>query len=457
MRLIPTALTQRSIDPNDPTGGQTIDALRARQVALQEAQAKAPAQIASPWQGLAFMADRLVNNVQQRRAADAEAAGRQRLAQLMSGINYDTGASPAQIAGISTLDPELGTRMVADAIRARRELLQQQHQDAMTREGWTQQEKMLGQRQAFDASQTAAAQAHADAAQQAGFTQQQKMQGSSQDFQRQQAEDAQAHADQTQQAQFGQQDAMQQAGFTHQDQAAARAAAVDAAKPKSSVGQIETDFKNGIYGDPTTPEAQKMRDDALNKATTVIQPGGAADRKALWAQQDDYVNTAATLGQLNRASSLLKQGINTGYGSSAVTTYGAMGLPGGDAEQAKRTKEYNNIMNQEAILAMSGTLKGATSDKEMAEFIRNMNDPTLDPATKSGMIDRLVARAQSNQELQAARIRELGGDIPQPQAAVPTDVEAQTLNDARDAIAKGAPAEMVRKRLVDKGIDPGKL
>lgn len=234
MRLIPTSLTQRTVDPNDPTGGMTIDALRARQLALQDATPRAPAQIASPWQGLAFMADRLVNNVQQKQAAAEEAAGRQKLAQIMGGINYDTGATPQQIAALETLDPDLGTRMVADAIRARRELAQQAHQDAMTREGWTEQEKMLGNRQAFETQQTAAAQAHADQSQAAGFEQQNRLQGQSQDFQRQQAADARAAAA-----------ASQQAGFEHSDRSAQEARDYQAGLPQTETAKLDADLKAG--------------------------------------------------------------------------------------------------------------------------------------------------------------------------------------------------------------------
>lgn len=120
MRLIPTSLTQRTVDPNDPTGGKTIDALRARQLALQKAAPEAPAQIASPWQGAAYLANVFANSQQQKQAEAEEAAGRQRLAQLIGGIDMATGATPQQLADIGTLDPDMETKLFADAMAQRR-------------------------------------------------------------------------------------------------------------------------------------------------------------------------------------------------------------------------------------------------------------------------------------------------------------------------------------------------
>lgn len=234
MRLIPTALTQRTVDPNDPTGGMTIDALRARQLALQDAMPKTPAQIASPWQGLAFMADRLVNNVQQKRAAAEETAGRQKLAQLMGGINYDTGATPQQIAGMETLDPDLAQRMVADAITARREAARLAQSEALTRAGWAHSDEAAATARQADAALTREGWGHSDASQQAGFGQQDKLQEQNQAFQTQQADAARAAAT-----------ASQQAGFAHSDQAAEAARAANAALPQTDAAKLAADLKAG--------------------------------------------------------------------------------------------------------------------------------------------------------------------------------------------------------------------
>lgn len=146
MRLIPTSITQKMVDPANPTGGLTLEALVARQKALRDASPVAPAQIASPWQGAAFMANSFVNSLQQKQAMDQETAGRQALAQAMSGVDYTTGANPQQIAEISKYDPDLGQRMVADAIGAARAKATQQA-------GWAHDEQVTANNRAYQESQ----------------------------------------------------------------------------------------------------------------------------------------------------------------------------------------------------------------------------------------------------------------------------------------------------------------
>jgi hypothetical protein len=199
MRLIPTSLTQRPIDPNNPTQGMTIDALRARQLALQKATPEAPAKIASPWQGAAYMASVFANSQQQKQAAAEEAAGRQKLAQTMAGINYDTGATPEQIAAMAQLDPDTSMKFISDVIQQRRMAAQQAHDEAMTRAGWE----------------------HQDEAQKAGFTHSDAAAAVQDERENQRAKAAREAAAASQQAAFEHSDQSQQAGFEHSDVAAA--------------------------------------------------------------------------------------------------------------------------------------------------------------------------------------------------------------------------------------------
>jgi hypothetical protein len=138
MRIVPNFLSKR-VDPADPTAGQTLDALRARQKALMANQPEAPAQIASPWQGAAYMVSSLANAVQQGRADAQEAAGRDALAQAMTKTDAQGNLSPEAQAQVMKLDPELGYKFIADSIsqrRADRQRLQEQ-QDAVAAEGRT--------------------------------------------------------------------------------------------------------------------------------------------------------------------------------------------------------------------------------------------------------------------------------------------------------------------------------
>jgi hypothetical protein len=416
-----------------PTGDapdMTLDALMARQKALADAAGgiSANRNMQSPLQGAAYVAEKFANAIQQRRVQGQMANARHQLAQIIGGIDPTAGPSQDQLGQAFAVDPDLGLKLMAQAVQARREAAQLAQHNAER-----------SQDRDWQVSDTTAAAQRAEAAR------------------KEQEAFLSGQTDKSQQFQMGQQERSQT--FAERQAEAARAAA--AAVPKSTVGEINLDFKNGAYGDPNTPEAAALRDEAIKKANAIPTPAGVnADRKALWQSQDDYIGSTSAVSQLQRASDLLKQGIATGYTAGARTYAGNAGLTGEDEKAlANRTKEFNSIMNQEAITAMSQQLKGATTDTEMARFMQNMNDPTIDPAVKQRQIDVMIARARSHNELQAARIKELGGDIPASSAtnAVDPAVEATTLQDARDAIKKGAPEAMVRKRLADKGIDPGKL
>lgn len=121
-RLISTSLTHRAVDPNNPTEGMTIDALMARQRQLQQQRPEAPAQIASPWQGVSLMANTFANQVQQNRIDDQEKAGRASLAAAMARQNPMTGELPSDaMATVATLDPERAYEMSKSLVDYRRE------------------------------------------------------------------------------------------------------------------------------------------------------------------------------------------------------------------------------------------------------------------------------------------------------------------------------------------------
>lgn len=122
MRLVPTFPTKKFVDPNDPTQGQTLDALMLRQKNLLAQQPQTPEKIASPWQGAALMASGLVNSIQQVQASKQETAGRDLLAQAMAQRDPVTGdITPQAQQTILKLDPDLGYKVISDAVNAARE------------------------------------------------------------------------------------------------------------------------------------------------------------------------------------------------------------------------------------------------------------------------------------------------------------------------------------------------
>jgi hypothetical protein len=117
-------VTKKTVDPNDPTSGQTLDALMLRQkMLLQQSQEAAPKQIQSPWQGAALLGNTLVNSLQQSRAMEQEKGGRELLAKAITTMRDPTTGdlTPQGQATIMKLDPDIGYKFIADTITARRE------------------------------------------------------------------------------------------------------------------------------------------------------------------------------------------------------------------------------------------------------------------------------------------------------------------------------------------------
>lgn len=202
----------------------------------------------------------------------------------------------------------------------------------------------------------------------------------------------------------------------------------------------------------------------------------AADRKAINAAEDELPNLDSTLDTLNRAKELNRQTF-TGVTSGARGWLGTA-LPDAlvldaisDPKTAAATREFGQIMSMEAIKSMSNTLKGATTDREMARFMEILGDPSTPPDIRERTIDRMVTLTQRQKELAQSRISEMrdgtyykrgGGNGQAP--ASPTGAAPQQpmpardpLSSARDAIAKGAPREAVIDRLRKAGIDPSGL
>lgn len=397
-------------DAGMPGGGQTLAALMARQKQLADQQT-AQASSAYPGQGtvvggLGHMAQMFFTGLAQRKAQQQEAEGRQALAQAISGIDPSTGiASPDQLATVMGLDPDLGARLYAEAAAARRADREYQRTRA----------DQLADRET-------------------GY-----------------AHEADVNARELAESQAARKE---QEAFTVSQTQAATQAEIDkerrqAAQPQTDVGRLKAELDAGNID-------QATYDAAVKKATTVPNTATASDRKALWDTQDAYIESQSAIGNLKEASDLLKQGINWGYTEGAQTMAGAMGIAG-DKEQAQRTKRYNQIMNAQAIAAMSQQLKGATSNQEMTEFIKNMNDPTIDPKVKGQMVDTMLAKAQTYQELQRGRIKDMGGEPPELQKPAAAADEATLLKDAQSAIDRGADRQLVIKRLIEKGVDPAKL
>lgn len=138
----------------------------------------------------------------------------------------------------------------------------------------------------------------------------------------------------------------------------------------------------------------------------------ATDKKALWSAEDEIPLIDNTLSSLQRARDLNRKTF-TGMTAGARGVLGTA-VPGGsylvDGEAAKATAEFNKLMSMEAIQSMAQTLKGATTDSELARFVDILADPSTDPDIRERTIDRMMSLAQRVKDVKANRVNELRGN-----------------------------------------------
>jgi len=181
------------------------------------------------------------------------------------------------------------------------------------------------------------------------------------------------------------------------------------AKVEDEIAARESALKaRGI--DPKDPKHQQYvltgkypREDA--------QPLSAADKKAIMAAEDDNAVLVGTLDTLRRAKELNTKTF-TGATAAARGWVGTA-VPGAsaiiDQEAAKATREFNQLMSGEAIKSMSETLKGATTDREMARFLEMLADPSTPPDIRERTINRMIQLAERQQKINDSRINDLRG------------------------------------------------
>jgi hypothetical protein len=140
----------------------------------------------------------------------------------------------------------------------------------------------------------------------------------------------------------------------------------------------------------------------------------ATDKKAMWGAEDEIPLLDNSLSTLQRAKELNKKTF-TGYTAGVRGDIGTK-IPGGDwlfdGKAAQATSEFNKIMSMEAIQAMAATLKGATTDSELARFVSILADPSADPDIRERTIDRMIQLTERVKQVKQQRIQSIRGDAP---------------------------------------------
>jgi hypothetical protein len=197
-------------------------------------------------------------------------------------------------------------------------------------------------------------------------------------------------------------------------------------------------------------------------------PLSATDKKAIFEAEDAMPQLQGTVENLNRALELNKSTFS-GAGAGLRATLGA-NLPDAmvpdfiaDRKTALATSEWQKIMGPEALQAMASTLKGATTDFELRKFIEMLGDPQTPPQVREGVIKRMKTLVERKMQVQESRVRDLrggtyfkpdGGSAPaSPAAPSGGGQQGGALQQAREAIDRGADRNAVIKRLRENGID----
>lgn len=140
----------------------------------------------------------------------------------------------------------------------------------------------------------------------------------------------------------------------------------------------------------------------------------APDKKAIHQAEDAILPLESTIDRLKRAKALNPQAFEGA--TAGVRSMAGSNLPDGlvpdwlaDPKGAMASREFNQLMSQEAIQSMADTLAGATTDREMASFVEILGSPTTPRDIRERTINRMLQLAERKKELAASRIGELRG------------------------------------------------
>lgn len=188
------------------------------------------------------------------------------------------------------------------------------------------------------------------------------------------------------------------------------------AEPKPPTFDLGPDHTRHIM--VTGPDGKPM---ATLLATGNAKGPDSTTKKVIFEAQDELPNIKSAIEQLKEAKELLgtdkDPGAYLGFGSAARSNWnqGASDiLPNiiSDPVRAEKTKRFNQIMDAEAISQMSQTLKGASTDKEMAAFVRIVNDPNVSMSTKQALLKAIILKTERHYQNKVERIKEFGGRMP---------------------------------------------
>lgn len=228
-------------------------------------------------------------------------------------------------------------------------------------------------------------------------------------------------------------------------------------RPQTDAGKIKADLAAGRLSEEEAAAALKK-----------LTAPGAGEQNIINKQNEQAIEAQSGLNTLDEALGLInsKESIHSGIGAGMKTDVGryipeSMGGP--SQATTNNTLRYNEIMNSEALNKLT-TMKGASSDRDVQINFKIVNDPTAPIENKRKALavlrDKLAAHLKANE----GAITAAGGTPTKIEktapaasaaasAAAPAAGGGDMLEQARKAIAAGAPRDKVMQRLQEKGVD----
>lgn len=186
------------------------------------------------------------------------------------------------------------------------------------------------------------------------------------------------------------------------------------------------------------------------KAASKAKPGiSASDQKAIFAAEDQiplFDNTIETLRRAKELNDKTFTGATAGVRGTVLSSAPWVARQLGVEGDAMATREFGQIMSLESIRSMSDLLKGATTDREMANFQSLMADPSTPPEIRARQLDRMLKLAERQKGIAAGRIDELRSKagVATPRQPAPQAPQGQPQRRAPTVAAPPAAVEFLR-------------
>lgn len=209
-----------------------------------------------------------------------------------------------------------------------------------------------------------------------------------------------------------------------------------------AIKEYEYAKRNGFAG--------SILDYEREKAASKAKPGiSASDQKAIFAAEDQiplFDNTIETLRRAKELNDKTFTGATAGVRGTVLSSAPWVARQLGVEGDAMATREFGQIMSLESIRSMSDLLKGATTDREMANFQSLMADPSTPPEIRARQLDRMLKLAERQKGIAAGRIDELRSKagVATPRQPAPQAPQGQQQRRAPAVAAPPAAVEFLR-------------